>query len=1518
MSTMTHFPRYSDQQDRLDSIQSKFSPQSISNTALQQQTAETPRVNGTKGQSWSTPADTSSFSEDSSTSQIPFSRGSGHDNLKATQNKGPHALSRSISVSSPPRKKPRLEESVVTIKSRSGSSPVTNDGHLPPTRHAQTERWKRRSSNLVVPSRHKSLKDHKFKSFTGPYGSKDLLRRSTLHLTASSSLDTIGSSSAPFQVSPKGANLVSTAKPARTSSPGRRTDVDIDMSKVPKGPRNRDQRRTSYSPVPEVVKRSPHIFISGCYLPVQKSTIPHLAKKLKVEGCSEIWIDDTGYFIEFGRWENSRKLISDLYELYNNDLLFGEYQLRLECFPDGISKEKDSSVTSSFTSRDRTSSSFVSTSTDVTTLTSDSIDSPSIDSKLSSPRLANRFKRISISFEHGNKQTPVKPPRHDLEYTPNGGQLPISSSVSKEIKQLTPWRDPVKALSGSFPLYTSEECKEGAGDYFHPTKRRCRGCRKWFYSAYQNENNSWKCERCSKPTEFRNSTTIWDSTRFRSSDFLSPQQQKEPNAEGRPQTANATKEAESSPDALCSLSAIKTSLDYVSSKIASDRSTTHVRLTSNDSLKADLKAANPFPESVKERGEISPNPVIIVVEPVARPLTNRVPTPMNNGLANEPPKHAEGERGQNKETKSAYTACIQCDKSILRALTAKGMTCASCRVQSRPLSIATTADSATDFSSISDAHANHVTDHADVTKSMVTSSFSNSNIQPSRIQPSKNVDIQPSATRASVNPILTEAPASLDSLVREHKLDSSCDDTSSSLTSLPDDINETEVEMDMDPPHAIQPSTPTLVMGFRNSKARKKGTSVQESSVATDSPAFTSTGSIANSTARQRLTYVDIVALAILNAPDHRCTRLEILDWTKANLPEHGNNAGFVKGLAPTVSSKKHQNFKKIDGVTDPSGLTYYTIDKKPIGPLMEKAAEWGINLSTTSGSSNLLSKSGISESFIDKSQTEASKVHSSNLSIGDTTAIDASHAEITHESIFKATMSNKPSSHDPNKVPEPFRWTHRNGRYGIFPTIPGEGRWQKLKKLSAVKLRSTEELCPQARGLFIDVDDYIFLNMPENPYKGRKPYDLRRRTVALIKEIRQFEDGHFLLSVRWYLSRDYIRTLSYENKDNLSLSNYYIATDILGVVSDRLVQGSCGSTDWKKICDERILINHKRKFSLHNLDDDYPRAPSSWSRFETDAEEEESLSTDEDEIDNTWRSSQSSTCEKILEKVVKPKYRKQHEAASNIVPETSAKPMFVNALVSTDIHDQTVRPENETRQLEDADMDLRDQSISELDFSQILATSTPLPRKALLDNSLELSSSKKRKLSSLERSFSLEEPTLMTDYSIIRPLISRTPRQNADGLLASIQASKSHVERLSETCLDFRTNETPFDNTAKIEEIRKRPTRKQAFRVHLISHNRKGFRNIHMEVHKPARKLNIVEPAISGSTRNTDPDGTFGTNFDMDAPRYYASVTEMLGIPEKAVPMVTSEKKLAMRTDAPGNGRSSRAKAVFNVLPRV
>ncbi|KAL4961472.1 histone methyltransferase SET1 [Aspergillus stella-maris] len=81
------------------------------------------------------------------------------------------------------------------------------------------------------------------------------------------------------------------------------------LSTIPEGPRASFVKPAIPSlieetPILSQIKRDPYIFIAHCYVPVLSSTVPHLKKRLKVFGWTDIRCDKTGYYILF---ENSRR-----------------------------------------------------------------------------------------------------------------------------------------------------------------------------------------------------------------------------------------------------------------------------------------------------------------------------------------------------------------------------------------------------------------------------------------------------------------------------------------------------------------------------------------------------------------------------------------------------------------------------------------------------------------------------------------------------------------------------------------------------------------------------------------------------------------------------------------------------------------------------------------------------------------------------------------------------------------------------------------------------------------------------------------------------------------------------------------------------------------------------------------------------------------------------------------------------------------------------------------------------------
>ncbi|KAL4930583.1 histone methyltransferase SET1 [Aspergillus undulatus] len=107
-------------------------------------------------------------------------------------------------------------------------------------------------------------------------------------------LDTQENNNGPPSTAPKGPSGKSSMHPLTT---------------IPEGPRASFVKPAIPSlieetPILSQIKRDPYIFIAHCYVPVLSSTLPHLKKRLKVFGWTDIRCDKTGYYILF---ENSRR-----------------------------------------------------------------------------------------------------------------------------------------------------------------------------------------------------------------------------------------------------------------------------------------------------------------------------------------------------------------------------------------------------------------------------------------------------------------------------------------------------------------------------------------------------------------------------------------------------------------------------------------------------------------------------------------------------------------------------------------------------------------------------------------------------------------------------------------------------------------------------------------------------------------------------------------------------------------------------------------------------------------------------------------------------------------------------------------------------------------------------------------------------------------------------------------------------------------------------------------------------------
>ena len=121
---------------------------------------------------------------------------------------------------------------------------------------------------------------------------------------------------------------------------------------VPSGPAKSSQTPTKLvhqaakskqRPVPEHVKRSPHIFISSRHLPPLTSTIIHLKTYLKQHQPIELHMDETGYYLRFQDSPPGKLRLALCKKMYNGKPLFDMYTLSMQAFADGQPVDEDPS-----------------------------------------------------------------------------------------------------------------------------------------------------------------------------------------------------------------------------------------------------------------------------------------------------------------------------------------------------------------------------------------------------------------------------------------------------------------------------------------------------------------------------------------------------------------------------------------------------------------------------------------------------------------------------------------------------------------------------------------------------------------------------------------------------------------------------------------------------------------------------------------------------------------------------------------------------------------------------------------------------------------------------------------------------------------------------------------------------------------------------------------------------------------------------------------------------------------------
>lgn len=111
---------------------------------------------------------------------------------------------------------------------------------------------------------------------------------------------------------------------------------------VPSGPAGPDVQtaETGHGPLPEHVRRSPHIYISSQHLPAKAKTITHLKNYLRQHQPELVSMDDSGYYLKFPDSEKGRSRLEMCRKLYDGKVLFSSYTLVMETFVDGQRNEQ--------------------------------------------------------------------------------------------------------------------------------------------------------------------------------------------------------------------------------------------------------------------------------------------------------------------------------------------------------------------------------------------------------------------------------------------------------------------------------------------------------------------------------------------------------------------------------------------------------------------------------------------------------------------------------------------------------------------------------------------------------------------------------------------------------------------------------------------------------------------------------------------------------------------------------------------------------------------------------------------------------------------------------------------------------------------------------------------------------------------------------------------------------------------------------------------------------------------------
>ncbi|ODH21459.1 hypothetical protein ACO22_05666 [Paracoccidioides brasiliensis] len=88
------------------------------------------------------------------------------------------------------------------------------------------------------------------------------------------------------------------------------------------------------TPILDQIKREPYIFIAHCYVPVLRTTIPHLERRLKLFNWKSVRCDKTGYYIIFENSRRGEEETERCYKMCHMTALF-TYVMNMESQPYG-------------------------------------------------------------------------------------------------------------------------------------------------------------------------------------------------------------------------------------------------------------------------------------------------------------------------------------------------------------------------------------------------------------------------------------------------------------------------------------------------------------------------------------------------------------------------------------------------------------------------------------------------------------------------------------------------------------------------------------------------------------------------------------------------------------------------------------------------------------------------------------------------------------------------------------------------------------------------------------------------------------------------------------------------------------------------------------------------------------------------------------------------------------------------------------------------------------------------------